>query len=62
MRSVLISGLLGWARRRRYPTLLLLTACLFVVDVLLPDPIPLFDELLLGLATLVLSGWTRRDR
>ena len=51
------AGLLAWARKRRSPTLLLLTGGLFVVDLIVPDLIPLVDELLLGLGTLVLARW-----
>jgi hypothetical protein len=50
------------AGRLKYPTLLRLTAALFVITLIVPDPIPFVDEILLGLATLVLSRWrTRRD-
>ena len=48
-------GLLAWAQRRRFPTLLLITGGLFVVDLLVPDLIPFVDEILLGLGTLILS-------
>ncbi len=46
-----------WAAKRRFPTLLLLTGALFVIDLLVPDIIPIADELLLGLATLILARW-----
>jgi len=50
------------AGRLRFPRLLALTAALFVLDLLLPDPVPFLDEILLGLATLVLSSLrSRRD-
>jgi hypothetical protein len=50
------------AGRLRYPRLLALTATVFVIDVLVPDVIPFVDEILLGLATLLLSRWrTRRS-
>ncbi len=51
------AGLLAWARKRRFPTLLLVTGGLFVVDLVVPDLIPFVDELLLGLGTLVLARW-----
>lgn len=35
--------------------LALITAGLFVIDVIVPDPIPFIDELILGLVTLLLS-------
>jgi hypothetical protein len=41
----------------RFPTLLKVTGGLFVADLIVPDFIPLVDEILLGLATLVLSRW-----
>lgn len=48
-----------WLRRRRFPTLLKITAALFVLNVFVPDPIPFVDELLLGLATLTLGAMRR---
>lgn len=51
------------AGRLRYPWLLAITATLFVADLIIPDAIPLIDELLLGLGTLVLARLrTRRGR
>jgi hypothetical protein len=32
-------------------------AVLFAADVLLPDPVPFVDELLLGLGTLLFASW-----
>lgn len=62
MPSPLLLPLLGWARRLRYPTLFKITAVLFVLTVLVPDPIPMVDEILLGLGTLLLANWkTRKD-
>jgi len=49
-----------WARRLRYPTLFKITATLFVLDLLLPDPLPFADELLFGLGTLLLANWKQR--
>ncbi len=48
-------NLLGWAENLRFPWLLLITATLFGVDLAIPDFIPFIDEILLGLATLILS-------
>jgi hypothetical protein len=57
------AGWLGrWAARLRFPRLLALTATLFVLDLLIPDLIPLADEILLGLATLILSRLRRPER
>lgn len=52
--------ILGYASRLRFPYLLLVTAALFVTDLLLPDFLPFADEILLGLATLLLSRLRRR--
>ncbi|HUP16006.1 MAG TPA: DUF6116 family protein [Acidimicrobiia bacterium] len=59
-KRVAVGGILNWARKRRFPTLLLLTGGLFALDLAVLDPIPLVDELLLGLATLVLARWKDR--
>jgi len=52
--------LLGWLRRLSYPRLFMLTAVLFGLGLLIPDPLPFVDELLLGLVTLLLAGRKRR--
>lgn len=53
-------GLLSWARKLRFPTLFKLTAVLFVISIVVPDPIPALDEILLGLVTLLLASWKKR--
>ena len=50
------------ARRLRYPRLLLATAALFAADLVFPDVIPLVDEILLGLGTVVLASLPKRRR
>ena len=59
MPNPLLAPLLRWFGRLSYPKLFLLTAALFIGDVLVPDVIPLVDELLLGLGTLLLANWKR---
>ena len=54
-------ALLGFARRLRFPQLFLLMLALLVINLIIPDFIPLLDELLLALATLALAAWKRRD-
>lgn len=44
----------------RFPTLFAFFAVLTVLDLVLPDPLPLVDELGLALLTLLLALW--RDR
>lgn len=43
------------ATKLRFPILLFITGSLFVLDFLIPDFIPFVDEILLGLATVILS-------
>jgi hypothetical protein len=57
-----VRWVLRWAEGLRFPTLFLLTATLFVVDLIVPDLIPLADEILLGLGTLLLGNLRRRGR
>lgn len=59
MPNPLLAPLLRWFGRLSYPKLFLLTAALFVGDMLVPDVIPFVDELLLGLGTLLLANWKR---
>ncbi|MGB3563672.1 MAG: DUF6116 family protein [Thermoanaerobaculia bacterium] len=45
-----------FAPRLRFPQLFALTATLFLLDLVIPDLIPFVDEILLGLATLLLGS------
>ncbi len=58
--SLMLTPLLDWARKLRYPTLFKFTAVLFALSMLVPDPIPFLDEILFGLGTLLLANWKRR--
>lgn len=49
-----------FAAKLRFPTLFLITAGLFVLDLAIPDALPFTDELLLGLGTLLLGSLRRR--
>ena len=53
--------LLALAARLRFPWLFALTALLFGVSLVVPDPVPLVDELLLGLLTVLFAAWRRRN-
>jgi hypothetical protein len=59
VRGTLFGFLERFAARLRFPQLFWLTAILFVLDVFIPDMIPFADEILLGLATLLLGSWKR---
>jgi hypothetical protein len=54
----------GWLLRRaaglRYRTLTLVMLALFAVNVVVPDVIPFADELLMGLATLLLASLRKK--
>lgn len=60
MPNPLLAPVLGWFGKLSYPRLFLVTAAVFVADMLIPDFIPFADELLLGLGTLLLANWKRR--
>ena len=53
-------GLLSWAGKLRFPVLFKLTAALFAISMILPDPIPFVDEILFGLGALLLANWKKR--
>lgn len=46
--------------RLRYPYLFLVLGSLFLVDLVVPDPIPLVDELLLAVLTFIAATFTSR--
>ncbi|MEN4952055.1 DUF6116 family protein [Stenotrophomonas sp. TWI819] len=60
MSNPILLPVLEWARRLRYPTLFKITAALFAVTLVIPDPLPFVDEILFGLGTLLLANWKRR--
>ena len=45
----------------RYPYLFLILAALFLVDLVIPDPIPLVDEILLAILTFIAATFTTRN-
>lgn len=51
-----------YASRLRFPKLFILTAAVFLVDLIIPDVIPLADEILLGLITTLLGSWKDRNK
>lgn len=60
-RRILTTVLGRYGARLRFPHLLLALGVLFLVDLVVPDLIPLIDEVLLGLATLGVGSLTRRE-
>jgi len=59
-RTLIPAALLRYVGRLRYPTLLGITAVLFAVDLIVPDMIPMVDEVLLGLGTALFASWKER--
>jgi len=47
----------GVTTRLKFPQLLVVTAILFLIDLVIPDLIPFADEILLGLATALFAMW-----
>lgn len=60
MPNPLVAPAMRFLGRLSYPRLFVLAAALFAIDLVVLDVIPLADELLLGLATLLLANWRRR--
>ena len=60
MANPLLLPLLNWAGKLRHPALFKLTAVAFAISLLLPDPVPFLDEIVLGLGTLLLANWKSR--
>ena len=46
----------------RFKNLFLITAALLLVDLAVPDVIPLIDEILLGVLTMMFWSWRRPER
>jgi hypothetical protein len=62
MKHLLLAPFLRWAAKLRHPTLFKLTAALFALSLLTPDPVPFLEEILLGLATLLFANWKGRGK
>lgn len=67
MANPLLTPILGFASRLRFPTLFKIVVGLFIIDLLTPDLIPLltfgmpFDEVLMAALTLLLASWKGRN-
>lgn len=47
---------MAFANRLKFKELFLLILALFLLDLVVPDPIPMIDEIILGLLTLLLAS------
>lgn len=54
--------IMGFASRLRFPTLFFITLALWAVNMVIPDPLPLIDEIVMGLLTLMLATWKNRKQ
>ncbi|NIM01920.1 MAG: hypothetical protein GTN89_14055 [Acidobacteria bacterium] len=57
--SLILTAITERMSKLRFPTLFTVLAVVFVIDLLIPDFIPFVDEVLLGLATLIVASLTR---
>ncbi len=57
----LTAPILAFANQLRFKHLFLVTGALFVLNLIIPDMVPFADELLLGLATLLLASWKKPE-
>ena len=60
MANPLVAPFMRFLGHLSYPRLFALTAALFAIDLVVPDVIPLADEILFGLGTLLLANWKKR--
>lgn len=55
-RAGAVGAFLRWSSSLRFPYLLLMTSLLFVANLFIPDMIPLLDEIIMGLVTVLLAS------
>ncbi|MBL1141900.1 MAG: hypothetical protein HND53_07720 [Proteobacteria bacterium] len=55
--SVLIAAFLSFANKLKFKNLFLIVIALFFTDLVIPDFIPLIDEIILGLLAIILANW-----
>jgi len=49
-----------YASRLKFPKLLILLTIVFIIDVLVPDPLPFLDEIFMGLLAGLVGTWKKR--
>ena len=59
--SLVGNRLVRFVGAMRFPRLVAVTAALFVVNVVVPEALPVVDEILLGLVTVMLARIKHRD-
>ena len=58
----LIAMFLAFANQLKFRNLFFIVICLFAIDLFVPDFIPLIDEIILGLLTVILANWKKERR
>ena len=58
----LIAMFLAFANQLKFRNLFLIVIGLFAIDLFVPDFIPLIDEIILGLLTVILANWKKERR
>ena len=51
----------GFLERLQSSQLLMMLTLLFLLDVIIPDPLPFIDEAILGVLTLLVARWQMRS-
>ncbi|OGT77910.1 MAG: hypothetical protein A3J35_05500 [Gammaproteobacteria bacterium RIFCSPLOWO2_02_FULL_52_10] len=57
--AALVKLFLTYANRLKFRNLFLITLSLFVIDLLVPDFIPMIDEIILALIAILLANWKK---
>lgn len=60
MMKSLLTPMIAYMAKLRFPTLFKITLALFFIDFITPDFIPFADEILLGLGAALLASWKKR--
>ena len=58
----LIVLFLGFANKLKFRNLFLIVIGLFALDLVIPDFIPLIDEIILGLLAIILANWKKERK
>jgi hypothetical protein len=54
-----INFFLTFANQLKFRSLFIVVISLFVIDLLVPDFIPMIDEIILGLLAIILANWKK---
>lgn len=57
--SVLIATFLAFSNKLKFRNLFIIVIGLFIIDLFIPDFIPLIDEIILGLLAIILANWKK---